>query len=78
VAITDGIGGGAICQRIRKQLDSSERLRQAGLTHSTHYRSLEAIKRNTTETKEDFLETVAANIQELMNEEASSKQVRSG
>jgi len=78
VAITDGIGGEAICARIRKQLDSSEPLRQAGLTHSTYYRSLEVIKEDATEPKEGFLERVAVDIQELMNEEALSKQVGSG
>jgi signal transduction histidine kinase len=78
VAITDGIGGEAICKRIRKQLESSERLLQAGLTHSTSYRSLEAVKRNPTESKEDFLERVATDIQELMNRAISARQVRNG
>jgi signal transduction histidine kinase len=78
VAITDGIGGAAICNRIRKQLDSSERLQQAGLTHSASYRSLEAIKRNPTESKDRFLERVTTDIQELMKDEISSRQVRNG
>jgi signal transduction histidine kinase len=77
-AITDGVGGEAISQRIRKQLDSSERLRQAGLTHSTSYRSLEPLQRNSAESKEGFLERVATGIQELMNQEISSRQVRNG
>jgi anti-sigma regulatory factor (Ser/Thr protein kinase) len=75
VAITDGIGGAAICKRIRKQLDSSEPLQQAGLTHSASYRSLEAIKRNSTESKEDFLERVTSDIQGLMNEVILSRHV---
>ena len=78
VAITDGIGGEAICERIRKQLDSSESLRQAGLTHSTSYRSLAAIKRNSTESMEHYLERVATDIQELMNEEISARPVSNG
>jgi hypothetical protein len=78
VAITDGIGGAAICKRIRKQLDSSERIRQAGLTHSASYRSLEATKRNPSESKEDFLERLTTDIEELMNEEISARQVRNG
>jgi len=78
VAITDGIGGEAICNRIRKQLDSSEHLRQAGLTHTTFHRPLQAIKRNSTESKEDFLEKVAIDIQELMSKEISARQVRNG
>jgi hypothetical protein len=77
-AITDGAGGEAISKRIRKQLDSSERLRQAGLTHSTSHRSLESIKRDSTESKEAFLDRVASNIQELMNEEILARQVRNG
>jgi signal transduction histidine kinase len=78
VAITDEIGGEAISKRIRKLLDSSERFGQAGLTHSVSHRSLEAIKRNSTESMQDFLETVASDIQELMNDEISSRQVRNG
>jgi signal transduction histidine kinase len=78
VAITDGIGGEAICKRIRKQLGRSESLRQAGLTHSTSYRSLEAIKRNLTESMEHYLDRVANKIQELMNEEMSARQVSNG
>ena len=76
VANTDGIGGASICTRIRKQLDSSERLQQAGLTHSASYRSLDAIKRNATESKEDFLERVTSDIQGLMNEVISARQAK--
>ena len=78
LAITDGIGGEAICKRIRRQLDSSDRLKQAGLTHSTSYRSLKPIKQNSTESKEEFLERVATDIQEVMNEEISARQVLHG
>jgi hypothetical protein len=78
VAITDEIGGEAICQRIRKLLDSSESLRQAGLTHSTSYRSLEAIKRNPTESMGTYVQRVATDIEELMNEKISARQVRNG
>jgi sigma-B regulation protein RsbU (phosphoserine phosphatase) len=76
VAITDAIGGEAICKRIRKQLDGSEHLRQAGLTHSTSYQLLEEIQRNESDSKEDFLDRVAAATQELMNNEISTRQVR--
>jgi signal transduction histidine kinase len=76
VAITDAIGGEAICKRIRQQLQSSEHLRQAGLTHSTSYQLLEEIKRNSSDSKEDFLDRVAAGTQELMNKEISTRQVR--
>jgi hypothetical protein len=73
VAITDEIGGEAITKRIRKQLDNSESLQQAGLTHSTSYRSLEPMKRGSGESKEDFMERVSTDIQELMNQEISSR-----
>jgi hypothetical protein len=76
VAPTDAIGGEAICKRIRKQLESSEHLRQAGLTHSTSYQLLEGIKRNPSDSREDFLDRVAAGAQELMNKEISTRQVR--
>jgi signal transduction histidine kinase len=78
VAITDEIGGEAITKRIREQLDGCERIQQAGLTFSTSYRSLEPINRNASESMEDFLERVAAKIQELMNEQLSSRMVLNG
>jgi signal transduction histidine kinase len=76
VAITDRIGGDAISKRIREQFDGSEHLKQAGLTLSTSYRSLGAIKRNPIESIEDFLEGVGAHIQELMDQEISSRMVK--
>jgi signal transduction histidine kinase len=78
VAFTDQIGGEAISKRIRKRLDRSEPLQQAGLTHSTSYRSPEPLERKSTERLEDFLETVATGVQDLMNEEISSRQVLIG
>ncbi len=78
VAITDAIGGEAICKRIGKKLDSSEHLRQADLTHSTCYRSLETITPTAIESKEEILERVATSIQKLMDQEISSRQVRNG
>ena len=78
VATTDGIGGEAISKRIQEQLDGSEHFQQAGLTFSTSYRSLEAIKRNTSESIEDLMRKVATNIQELMNEEIASRMVTNG
>ena len=39
---------------------------------------LEAIKRNASESMKDFVEKVANQIQELMNEEISSRMVNSG
>ena len=78
VAITDGIGGEAISKRIREQMDGSESLRQAGLTLSTSYRSLEAIKRNAGESIENSLEDAATKLQQLVNEEIHSRMVENG
>jgi signal transduction histidine kinase len=77
-AMTDAIGGEAISTRIRKQFDSSEPLRQAGLIHSTYYRSLDPIQPNPTESLEDCLERAAFKIQELIQKEISSRKVTNG
>jgi signal transduction histidine kinase len=74
VAVTDGIGGEAITKRIREKLDD-EQIRESGLTLSTSFRSLEAIKRNASESMEDFLEKVANQIQALINEAISLRMV---
>jgi hypothetical protein len=78
VAMTDRIGGEAITKRIREQWDGCDDLQQAGLTFLTFYRSLDTIKRSASESMEDFLERVAGQIQELMNEEISSRMVENG
>jgi signal transduction histidine kinase len=79
VATTDGIGGEAITTRIRAQLNGSIHIiREAGLTFSSSYRSLEAIKRNASESMEDFLEKVAIQLQGVMNEEISLRSVVNG
>jgi signal transduction histidine kinase len=76
VAITDGIGGEAITKRIREQLDGCEYFQRASLTFSTSYQLLESIGRNSSESSEHFREKIAARIQELMNQEISSRMVR--
>jgi signal transduction histidine kinase len=78
MAMTDGIGGEAISKRIQEQFGDSEHFQHEGLTLSTSYRTLEAIKRNPSESIEHFREKVATKIQELMNEEISSRQVTNG
>jgi len=75
VAVTDEIGGEAITKRIREQFDECEHIHQAGLTLSTSYRLLDAIKRSGSESMEDFPQKVAIKIQELMDEEISSRTV---
>ena len=78
LAITDEIGGEAISKRIQERLGGCEQLQQAGLTNSTSYHSLEAIKRDASESMKDFVEKVATQIQELMDEEISSRMVKNG
>ncbi|MGD0965895.1 MAG: ATP-binding protein [Candidatus Acidiferrales bacterium] len=78
VAIADGIGGEALTKRIREQLGSDEHVLQAGLTVSTSYRLLDAVKRNGCESMEDFVTKVTTTIQDLMNEEISSRTVSDG
>jgi len=73
VAITDSIGGEAIGKRIQQQLQ--EHVEQAGLTLSTSYRSLVHTGRNLNESTEQYLERVAAEIQDLVNVEISSRMV---
>lgn len=77
-ALTDEVGGEAITRRIRNDLDSFVGLKQAGLTHSTSFRSLETMRRDSAESKEMFLERLATDIQERVNQEISSRQVRNG
>ena len=74
LAITDEIGGAAIARRIQERMGGyDEHIQQAGLTTSTSYRSVEAIRRSTTESMKDFVEKVATQIQEIMNQEISLK-----
>jgi hypothetical protein len=78
LAVTDKIGGAAIAKRIRERLDACQPVQQAGLNATTSYRQIETIKRNGSESMRDFVEKVAAQIQELMNEEISSRMVVNG
>ena len=75
LAITDGIGGEAITKRIKRRMIDYECIQNVGLTTSTSYRSVEAIKRNVNESMKDFVKKVATQIQELVNEEISSRMV---
>jgi hypothetical protein len=78
LAITDEIGGEAIAMRIQERMDDYERLQKAGLTSSTSFRSVGAIKRSASESITDFVEKVAMQIQKLMDEEISSRMVKNG
>ena len=80
VAATDQIGAAALAQKVREQLDLSDQIQHAGLTHSTSYRFLkaDAIQRSLSESMENYLETMAVEVQELMNEEISRRMVSNG
>jgi hypothetical protein len=82
VAATGPMGAEELAQRIREQLDSSEHIQQAGLTHSTSYRLLEvtknAIKPNPNESMKDYLEKVAVELKELLQAEISRRIVKNG
>jgi hypothetical protein len=78
VVVTNAIGSEAILKRIRDQFDGPDGTLQAGLTHSTSYRSLEAIERNANESVDIFLEKASTVIQAMMNEEISSRMVGNG
>jgi signal transduction histidine kinase len=73
VALTDSIGGEAISKRIRDGLQ--EHVQRAGLTLSTSYQGLAHTKRNSNESSEGYVEQVAAQIQELIKVEISSRMV---
>jgi hypothetical protein len=75
VAMTDGIGGEAITKRIRARWDEAEHAERASLTLESFYRPLEAIKRDPSQSMESFSKNVATKIQDLMNEEISSRRV---
>jgi signal transduction histidine kinase len=78
IAITDAIGGEAIAKRILEQMEAFQQIQQAGLTARASYHALQGIKRNLNESMKDFAEKVAAHIQELMNQEISSRMVEHG
>jgi signal transduction histidine kinase len=73
VAMTDAIGGEAISKRIQEQLH--DHVEQAGLTLSTFYQVLAPVRRNSSESIEDFLEHLAFGVQKLINVEISSRRM---
>jgi|HubBroStandDraft_4_1064222.scaffolds.fasta_scaffold00030_15 signal transduction histidine kinase len=75
-ALTDAIGGEAISKRIREQLQ--EHVHRAGLTLSVSYKAVARTTRNSNQSTGEYLEQVAAGIQELINVEISSRVVVNG
>jgi signal transduction histidine kinase len=80
LAATDQIGAAALVQKVREQLDLSDQIQHAGLTHSTCYRFLksDAIQPSSSESIENYLGTMTVEVQEFMNEEISRRTVSHG
>jgi signal transduction histidine kinase len=78
VAVTDAIGGESLTKRIREQFDGCKPVQQAGLTLATSYQLLETTTRTASDLIDVSLEQVTAKIQELVNEELSSRLVANG
>jgi signal transduction histidine kinase len=78
LAITGEIGCVALTKRIQERLDRCEPLLQASLTATTSYRSIEAIKRNAMESTKGFVDRVAVQVQQALNEELSLRMVLNG
>jgi hypothetical protein len=80
VAATDQIGAAALAQKVREQLDLSDQIQHAGLTHSTSYRFLkaDAIQPSSSESIENYLGAMTVEVQEFMNEEISRRTVSHG
>jgi signal transduction histidine kinase len=76
VALTDKNGGNALAARIVKQMNGRDHVQYEDLTLSTAHRSLEAVQRNPDEP--GTLETIAAKIKEMINEEVLSRMAKSG
>jgi hypothetical protein len=78
LAITDEIGCAALTKRIQERLDRCEPLLRASLTAKASYRALEAVKRNARESMKGFVERVAVQVQQALNEELSLRMVLNG
>jgi signal transduction histidine kinase len=72
VAATDKMGGKAVAKRIQEELNGPELVLLTGLATSTSYRTFEGAYR-TAESTQNILEERADQIQDLINEEISSR-----
>jgi signal transduction histidine kinase len=75
VALTDQIGGEAIVQRIRRRVDRSEYVTQAGLTVSIASQLLDAIQAGAPESTDDSVAKMSARIQGLIDFELTSRDI---
>jgi signal transduction histidine kinase len=75
LAVTDQIGGDAIVQRIRRRMNRSESMQQAGLTVSVSCRLLAPLDQNMAESTEDSVSRMSRQIQQLINSEFTSRKI---
>jgi hypothetical protein len=78
VAFTNEIGGEAIQKRIRQQWEACPDIQQADLTLTTSYKSFGSVDRINAESMDNSVETIAAQLQQLMDEEISTRKVIHG
>jgi signal transduction histidine kinase len=78
VAATDAPGGDSLAERIRGRFDACGSAQQAGLTLVTSNRSVDLVQEGVSNTTEDSPQSVAILVQQLVNEELSSRMVANG
>jgi signal transduction histidine kinase len=74
VALTDQIGGEAIVKRVRRRVDRSEYVTQAGLTVSISSQLLDAIETDAAESTDDCVAKMSGQIQGLIDYELTSRE----
>jgi hypothetical protein len=75
VAVTDRIGSDAIIRRIRRRMDRSEYVQQAGLTVSTSCQLLDALDTDAGESMDGCVAKMSGQIQELIDSELTSRKM---
>ena len=75
-AVTGEVGGEAITKRIGEKLLVFEEILQSDLIFSTSYLTLPLMQRRAEESRESFVEKVAAKIQESIDEQCIARMVK--
>jgi hypothetical protein len=73
VAVTDQIGGDAIIRRIRRRMDRSDFVQNAGLSVTTSYQLLGSVDADAIETSDGSVARMSGQIQELLAREFSAR-----
>jgi signal transduction histidine kinase len=74
-AVTGEVGGEAITKRIREKLLGFDEILQSDLIFSTFYLTLPLMQRSAEESRESFVEKVAAKIQESIDERCIARMI---